>query len=82
METPEILHYSYPFYILHSTFTNLGMGMMIRAIAYAKNNGKKYIYLGSFQRPGDIYKLQFSGMEWFDGERWRDNMEELKKNLK
>ncbi|HBB38565.1 MAG TPA: hypothetical protein DEP63_04025 [Candidatus Magasanikbacteria bacterium] len=79
VETPEILHYSYPFYILHSTYTNLGMGMMLRAIAYAKEQNKKYIYLGSFQRPGDIYKLQFSGMVWFDGEVWRDDLEELKK---
>jgi len=79
IETKEIIHYSYPFYNLHSEFKNVGMGMMLRAIEYAKNNGKKYIYLGSFQRPGDIYKLQFSGMEWFDEEVWRDDLEELKK---
>ncbi|MDO8260032.1 MAG: hypothetical protein Q7T50_00865 [Candidatus Magasanikbacteria bacterium] len=81
VETNDILHYSYPFYILHSTFTNLGMGMMIRAIAYAKEQNKKYIYLGSFQRPGDIYKLQFSGMEWFDGKTWKNDVEELKNIL-
>lgn len=80
VETTDILHYSYPFYILNSTFNipNLGMGMMIRAVQYAKNSGKQYIYLGSFQRPGDKYKLQFKGLEWFDGERWRMDVEELK----
>ncbi|PIR75054.1 MAG: hypothetical protein CO030_02775 [Candidatus Magasanikbacteria bacterium CG_4_9_14_0_2_um_filter_42_11] len=78
VETSDIIHYSYPFYNLHSEFKNVGMGMMLRAIEYAKNNGKKYIYLGSFQRPGDIYKLQFSGMEWFDGEVWSDDVAVLK----
>ncbi len=80
VETENMLHYSYPFYILHSTFhiPNLGIGMMTMAIEWALQNNKKYIYLGSFQRPGDVYKLQFSGMEWFDGKRWNDDLEELK----
>lgn len=78
VETNELLHYSYPFYDLNSDFKNLGMGMMVRAVEYAKASGKKYIYLGSFQRPGDVYKLQFSGMEWFDGEVWRSEVDELK----
>lgn len=81
VETSDILHYSYPFYNLHSKFKNIGMGMMVRAVEYAKEQGKKYIYLGSFQRPGDVYKLQFSGMEWFDGEEWRSDLDELKNIL-
>ncbi len=78
VETDNIFHYSYPFYDLNSEIKNLGMGMMIRAVEHTKNSGKKYIYLGSFQRPGDTYKLQFSGMEWFDGESWQSDLEELK----
>ena len=58
------------------------MGMMLKAINYAKENGKKYIYLGSAQRPTDTYKLQFKGLEWFDGERWSEDLGELKKVLK
>ncbi|OIO20281.1 MAG: hypothetical protein CO029_00300 [Candidatus Magasanikbacteria bacterium CG_4_9_14_0_2_um_filter_41_10] len=85
VETTDILHYSYPFYNLSPNTSelipNLGMGMMVRAVEYAKEQGKKYIYLGSFQRPGDVYKLQFSGMEWFDGKRWKEDEEELKKIL-
>jgi leucyl-tRNA---protein transferase len=79
VETNKILHYSYPFYNLQSPISNLGMGMMIRAVKYAKESGKQYIYLGSFQRPSDTYKLQFSGMEWFDGEGWQSDLDELKK---
>lgn len=77
-ETNEILHYCYPFYNPESTIPNLGMGMMIRAIIYAQENGKKYIYLGSFQRPTDVYKLQFEGLEWWDGRCWNDNIRKLK----
>jgi len=90
METKNILHYCYPFYSLQPTTYNLqpttynlqpnaGMGMMLKAIVWAKENGKKYIYLGSFQRPTDTYKLQFSGLEWFDGKEWQNDLEELKK---
>ncbi len=79
LETKNILHYCYPFYDLESNYQNLGMGMMLKAIVWAKENGKKYIYLGSFQRPTDTYKLQFAGLEWFDGQEWKNDLSGLKK---
>ncbi len=93
LETNEILHYSYPFYELvarTSDVSNIGMGMMLRAILWSKEGhvkpdghvaSKKYIYLGSAQRPTDTYKLQFDGIEWFDGKSWSSNLVELKKLL-
>ena len=81
-ETNELLHYSYPFYNLQSEISNLGMGMMTLAIQHAKNVGKKYIYLGSAQRPTDTYKLQFTGLEWWDGKVWQTDLEELKQQIK
>src|SRR3989338_33675 len=84
-QNKEMLHYSYPFYILRPTsYTlnpNTGLGMMLKAIIYAKNSGKKYIYLGSAQRPTDTYKLQFEGLEWFDGKERKRNTKELKNLL-
>ncbi len=82
LETKNISHYCYPFYGLESDYQNLGMGMMLKAIVLAKESGKKYIYLGSFQRPSDVYKLQFSGLEWFDGSQWREEIDGLKEELK
>ena len=76
-----MLHYSYPFYDLARSTKDMGMGMMIEAIEHAKDQGLKYIYLGSLQRPGDVYKLQFKGIEWFDGKKWRIDTEEVKKLL-
>jgi len=80
-ENKNILHYSYPFYDLKTEIKNIGMSMMLNAIDYAKKQNKQYIYLGSATRPRDVYKLQFEGLKWFDGEKWEEDLEKLKKIL-
>lgn len=77
-ENKEIIHYSYPFYNLELEKENMGMGMMIRAVEWAMENGKKYIYLGSVVSPESKYKLQFNNLEWWDGENWNSDLEKLK----
>lgn len=80
--TSELIHhYSYPFYDLSAAPKDMGLGMMIRAIEFCKNLGHKYFYLGSLQRPSDTYKLQFEGLEWFDGAKWQTDLESVKKVL-
>ncbi|MDD5165066.1 MAG: hypothetical protein PHG25_00820 [Candidatus Pacebacteria bacterium] len=74
----DILHYSYPFYDLSAASKDMGLGMMIMAINHAKEDDMKYVYLGSLQRPTDTYKLQFAGLEWFDGAKWSNDLEEVK----
>jgi arginyl-tRNA--protein-N-Asp/Glu arginylyltransferase len=68
----DIMHYSYPFYDINKTVRDMGLGMMIKSIILAKEKNLKYIYLGSLQRVTDTYKLQFSGIEWFDGKKWNN----------
>lgn len=80
-ENESIVHYSYPFYDLSIASKDMGLGMMTLAIEWAKTNGKKHIYLGSLQRPSDTYKLQFEGLEWFDGTEWKTDLDEVKKVL-
>ncbi|MEK7645405.1 MAG: hypothetical protein AAB391_03790 [Patescibacteria group bacterium] len=93
LKTSTLLHYSYPFYKLDEetapggALSSLGLGMMTKAIEWAKTAGPngqslEYVYLGSLQRPTDTYKLQFSGLEWFDGEKWWKDIEPLKEVLK
>jgi arginyl-tRNA--protein-N-Asp/Glu arginylyltransferase len=79
----EIIHYAYPFYSLKYPNKNIGLGMMIRAILWAKENGKKYIYLGSVTTPESKYKLQFEGLEWYDTDKneWSTDLIELKEKL-
>ena len=45
-QDPSFLHYSYPFYDLNAAPKDMGLGMMIRAVQYAKGAGMKYVYLG------------------------------------
>ncbi len=78
LETKNIIHYSYPFYKLEFDKTGIGIGMMTLAINLAKEEGKQYIYLGSYKDTASKYKLQFGGLEWFDGENWRTDLEDLK----
>ena len=42
-ETKNILHYCYPFYNLELNYPNIGLGMMTKAIVWAKESNKKYI---------------------------------------
>ncbi|MCL5781971.1 MAG: hypothetical protein M1459_01270 [Patescibacteria group bacterium] len=79
-QNDDMVHYSYPFYNL-SAPKDTGLGMMLLAIQKAKSLGKKYLYLGSLQRPGDKYKLQFSGLEWFDSHSWSKDIERAKNVL-
>ena len=83
----QLLHYSYPFYDSKTAPKDMGLGMMLNAIEFAKDNGLQYAYLGSLQRPGDTYKLQFAGLEWFDSGpgssgKWSTDIEDAKKLLK
>lgn len=81
-ENKNMLHYSYPFYLLDRAPKDMGLGMMTVAIEQAQKEGKEHIYLGSLQRPTDTYKLQFLGLEWFDGKEWNTDIEEVKIELK
>jgi arginyl-tRNA--protein-N-Asp/Glu arginylyltransferase len=77
-QNEKILHYSYPFYDLKNAPKDMGLIMMTKAIADAQMRSLEYVYLGSLQRPSDTYKLQFSGIEWFDGKKWQSNLEKVK----
>lgn len=77
----EIVHYAYPFYDLTtSTSNNIGMAMMLLAINWSKENGKKYIYLGSVTKKSSLYKLQFNSIEWWNYKEktWDKDPEKLK----
>ena len=84
LETDEILHYCYPFYILDTKYKifNTGLGMMTRAVVWAQEEGKEYIYLGSAKDAAALYKFQFAGVEWWDGKEWKSDADEIKKVLK
>ena len=53
--------------------------MMEHIIHHAKKNYKKYIYLGTCYGKDSLYKVRdFKGIEFFDGNKWIDDIEKLK----
>lgn len=74
----EIFNYTFAFYDNNSGQKNLGMGMMLNCVKWAKEHGKKYIYLGSVKDASGLYKTQFAGWEFFDGGVWSEDKERLK----
>jgi len=80
-ENNSMIHYSYPFYDIEKSPKDMGLIMMTKVIADAKFNNISYVYLGSLQRPNDTYKLQFEGLEWFDGEKWSTDQNKVREIL-
>lgn len=78
-ESENIFHYSYPFYT--SDTKDVGLGMILKALLWAKEHNKKLFYLGSLQRPSDTYKLQFKGISWYNGDQWANDIVEAKQIL-
>lgn len=81
-QTDRLLHYVYPFYDISLIDRNLGMGMMVKAVMWAKKTDKRYVYLGSCYDKSAFYKLQFEGVEFFDGIGWSNDIELLKKSVR
>jgi arginyl-tRNA--protein-N-Asp/Glu arginylyltransferase len=82
LKTETLFHYSYPFYKEDPANSSRGLGMMNKALLWAQEQGLTYLYLGSLQRPSDVYKLQFEGQEWFDGTAWTTDITPLREILK
>ena len=78
VEDKELAFYYYAFYDLNYYARNLGMFMMTTAAAFFAERGLKHLYLGTCYSERAIYKTQFSGVEFFNGFRWSDNLNELK----
>ena len=81
-DNPTLIHYAYPFYDYLNYSNNFGMAMMLKAILFAQEANKQYVYIGSLSRARDVYKLQFKGLQWFDGETWKNDIDEAKKIIK
>ena len=75
----NLIQYAHSFYKLDYIGQNLGARMMLQAVIWAKQSQKKYAYLGTCYQKESLYKTEFKGVEFFNGFRWNDNLEELKK---
>lgn len=79
--TDNIMHYAYPFYRLELINTNTGIGMMTSAIMNASGSDLDLVYLGTCYDQRAKYKLQFKGIEYFNGWEWSEDIDALKSLL-
>ncbi len=82
VEEPTVAYYYYAFYDLDYVQRSLGMYMMTRAVELMAQRGFAYLHLGTCYSERALYKTQFAGVEFFNGFRWSDNVDELKFLLK
>jgi arginyl-tRNA--protein-N-Asp/Glu arginylyltransferase len=78
LEEPRVAFYYYAFYDLTHLPRNLGMFMMTWALGFFAGRGTRYVYLGTCYSERALYKAQFAGLEFFNGNLWSNNQEELK----
>jgi arginyl-tRNA--protein-N-Asp/Glu arginylyltransferase len=78
LEGNRLAYYYYAFYDLNYYARNLGMFMMTSAVGFFKERGCEFLHLGSCYTRNALYKTQFAGVEFFNGVRWSDDMDELK----
>ena len=74
----ECLHFWFSFYDLYLVRQSLGMYLMLDAVRAGKKDGLKYVYLGTAYGEKGLYKLNFPGLEFWDGERWNPDTKVLK----
>ena len=76
----DIVHYWFAFFDTEYMRTHsLGKWMMWKVIRWAKDNGRKYAYLGTAYKPAALYKIRdHKGLEFWDGIRWNDDAKILK----
>lgn len=78
LEGDRLAFYYYAFYDLNHANRSLGLFMMTTAVKLFAERGGGFIYLGSCYSESALYKTQFSGVEFWNGNRWSENLEELK----
>ena len=78
VEDAALAYYYYAFYDLAYFNRNLGMYMMTSAVELFAATGRRHIYLGTCYSENALYKIQFTGAEFFNGFRWSSNLDELK----
>lgn len=75
-----MLHYWFSFYDTdYMRSHSLGKWMMWKVIDWAQQQGLSYVYIGTCYKEKSLYKVRdHKGAEFFDGQKWNDNIDLLK----
>jgi arginyl-tRNA--protein-N-Asp/Glu arginylyltransferase len=82
LEAPRVAFYRFSFYDLNHFNRSLGLFMMTSAAVYFARENFAHLYLGTCYSERALYKTQFAGVEFFNGFRWSQNLDELKFQLR
>lgn len=82
LEPPRVAFYRYAFYDLNQFNRSLGLYLMTSAAVYFAQEQFAHLYLGTCYSERALYKTQFAGVEFFNGFRWSQNLDELKFQLR
>lgn len=75
---PDVAYYYYAFYDLAHFERNLGLFMMTWAAGFFAARGVAHLHLGTCYSRRALYKTQFKGIQFCNGFRWSEDLEELK----
>jgi arginyl-tRNA--protein-N-Asp/Glu arginylyltransferase len=78
LEPNEFAFYYYSFYDLNHPNRSLGMFMMTWAARFFADEKFRFLYLGTCYSQSALYKTQFPGVQFFNGVKWSENIDELK----
>ncbi|HTB84039.1 MAG TPA: hypothetical protein VK742_10330 [Candidatus Sulfotelmatobacter sp.] len=82
LEPPRVAFYRYSFFVLDHPNRSLGLFMMTTALNLFQEQKFTHVYLGTCYSERALYKTQFAGVEFFNGFRWSQNLDELKHQLR
>ena len=82
LEAPRVAFYRFSFYDLNHVNRSLGLFLMTTAVNYFQEQKFTHLYLGTCYSERALYKTQFAGVEFFNGFRWSQNLDELKHLLR
>lgn len=75
----DMRHYWFSAYDIHERKNSLGMWLMIDSVRLAKKEGVTTYYLGTGYGKKGNYKINnISGIEWWDGSTWSQDIKKLK----
>jgi arginyl-tRNA--protein-N-Asp/Glu arginylyltransferase len=78
IEQPRLVFYYYSFYDLALFERSLGLYLMTSVVKAFAEDGVGHLYLGTCYSERALYKTQFRGSEFFNGNRWSNDIRELK----
>lgn len=63
-------HFWFSFYDLSYAYQSLGLWLMLDCARYAQEQGLSHFYIGTVYGEKALYKTNFEGLEFWNGEQW------------